>query len=111
MSAPTTLVRKSIILVLVFGTIAAILVMRETTDDSFPDATRQTQHSTSASSQQQTEQKRAERETVTRNRPNPITTSPAAVAPSLVDTEVDAQLQFDDQGQLIADLNLRRYFD
>lgn len=33
------------------------------------------------------------------------------VAPSLVDTEVDAPLSFDDEGRLISDSNLRRYFD
>lgn len=33
------------------------------------------------------------------------------VAPSLVDTEIDAPLSFDDEGRLISDSNLRRYFD
>lgn len=33
------------------------------------------------------------------------------IAASLADTQVDANLQFDDNGQLIADINLKRYFD
>jgi len=33
------------------------------------------------------------------------------VAPSLVDTEIDAPLSFDDEGRLMSDGNLRRYFD
>lgn len=39
------------------------------------------------------------------------TSAHSTIAPSLLNTDIDANLSFDDNGQLISDINLRRYFD